>query len=197
MLNEGFHPVAETMLHKASEARNQGPMTRTSAPPGTERMLSSGLTDKVEINEQPQKNTMYDSQNVKQNILSAIPGAQANAIQGVRKDNADMSQAEYKANLLADTRKSEILYANDGGAALMKLATIGNDEASARNFMGLIAETKVQSAGNNPHTKFRTTQSQDSFAINGNESADEIRRIAESRAGSPVEKVFMNGRQIG
>ena len=78
----------------------------------------------------------------------------------------------------------------------MELATIGNDEATARNFMGLIADTKVQAAGNNPHTKFRSTQSQDSFAISGNESADEIRRIAESRVGSPVEKIFMNGRLI-
>ena len=157
MLNEQGLSVAEGMLHKASIARNQGQMTRTSAPEGPERMLSGGLTDKVEINEQPEKNTMYNSQNVKQNLLSAIPGAQANAIQGVNKDSADMSQAEYKANLLNDTRKAEIIYANQGGRALMELATIGNDEATARNFMGLVQAGQLQAAANNPHTKFRST----------------------------------------
>ena len=158
MLNEQGLSVAEGMLHKASIARNQEPMTRTSAPEGAERSLSQGMTDKVEFNEQPEKNQMYTSQNVKQNILSAIPGAQANAIQGVRKDASDVAQQEYEAQQMLQTRKAEVLYANDGGAAVMRLNEIGSDPASLRNFMGLVADAQMQSQGNNPHTKFTSTK---------------------------------------
>ena len=158
MLNPGMGPVSETMLHRASAARGQGSMMRTSAPPGPERILSTGMTDKVEINDQPETNQGYTSQNVKQNILTAIPGAQANAIQGVRKSNADLSQQEYEAQQMLTTRKAEVLYANDGGAAIMQLNQIASDPASARNFMGLIADSKMQSEGNNPHTKFTSTK---------------------------------------
>ena len=74
-------------------------------------------------------------------FLTAIPGAQANAIQGVRKSNADLSQQEYEAQQMLTTRKAEVLYANDGGAAIMQLNQIASDPASARNFMGLIADS--------------------------------------------------------
>jgi len=158
MLNEQELTVAEGMLGKASIARNQGSMLRTSAPMGPERLLSQGMTDKVEFNEQPEKNQMYTSQNVKQNILSALPGAQANAIQGVRKDASDVAQQEYEAHKLLEQRKAEVLYANDGGSAVMKLAAIGSDPAAARNFMGLVSDAKMQSTGNNPHTKFTSTK---------------------------------------
>ena len=153
----GQNPYAEEALAAASMARNQAGMLRTSAPVGPERLLSTGMTDKVEINEQPEKNANYSSQNVKQNMMSAIPQAQANAIQGQRKSNADLSQAEYKAQEFANTRMAETLYANDGGAAVMRLNELASDPAQMKLFMQRIGEGKQMAQGNNPHTKFQST----------------------------------------
>ena len=58
----GQNPYAEEALAAASMARNQGGMLRTSAPVGPERLLSTGMADKVEINEQPEKNANYSAQ---------------------------------------------------------------------------------------------------------------------------------------
>lgn len=154
---KGFHPASEETLAMSSEGRNQAGMLRTSAPIGTERMLSSGPMDKVEVNDQPYNNTQHTLQNQKQNIISAIPQAQANAISGVRKGTADQSQAEYKAQEFANERMAEVLYANDGGAALMKINELAADPAQMRNFMQRIGEAKVATMGNNPQTAFTST----------------------------------------
>lgn len=153
---KGFHPAAEETLAMSSEARNQAGMLSTSAPIGTERMLSSGPTDKVEINDQPYNNTQHTLQNQKQNILSAIPQAQSNAIMGVRKTGADQSQAEYKAQSFANERMAEVLYANDGGAALMRINELAADPAQMKIFMQRIGESKL-AATNNPQTGFTST----------------------------------------
>ena len=154
---KGYHPAAEESLGLSSEARNQAGMLLTSSPIGNERMLSSGMADKVEMNAQPYTNQNYTLQNQKQNITSAIPQAQANAIGGVRKTNADMSQAEYKAQSLANERMAEVLYANDGGAALMKINGLAADPAQMRNFMQRIGESKLMAQGNNPQSGFQST----------------------------------------
>lgn len=134
-------------------------MLNTSAPIGPERINSSGMTDKVEVNDQPEKNNQYTVQNQKQNILSAIPQAQSNAIRGVRKGTTDMSQQEYKAQALANERMAEVLYANDGGAALMKINELAADPAQMKVFMNRIAEGKLMAAGNNPQAgNFQSTQ---------------------------------------
>ena len=153
----GQNPYAEEALAAASIARNQGGMLRTSAPIGNERMLSTGMSDKVEINEQPEKNANYSSQNVKQNMMSAIPQAQASAIQGQRKNNADLSQAEYKAQHMLTERMAQTLYANDGGAAVMQLNSLAADPVQMKEFMRRIGESKQMAQGNNPHTKFQST----------------------------------------
>ena len=132
-------------------------MLRTSAPIGTERMLSSGPTDKVEVNDQPYNNTQHTLQNQKQNIISAVPQAEANAIVGVRKGTTDSSQAEYKAQSFANERMAEVLYANDGGAALMKINELAADPGQIKNFMHRISEAQMQATGNNPQTGFQST----------------------------------------
>ena len=153
----GQNPYAEEALAAASMARNQGGMLRTSVPIGNERMLSQGMTDKVEINDQPEKNNMMMQQNVRQNMMSAIPQAQANAVRGQRKTQVDMSQAEYEAQRLLTERKGEILYANDGGAAVMRLNELAADPGQMKLFMQRIGESKQMSQGNNPHNKFQST----------------------------------------
>ena len=154
---KGYHPAAEETLAMASEARGQAGMLRTSAPIGNERMLSEGAADKVEVNTQPYNNQTHTVQNQKQNILSSVPQAQANAIGGVRKGNADMSQAEYKAQEMANSRMAEVLYANDGGAALMKINELAADPAQMKMFMQRIGESKMMAQGNNPQSGFQST----------------------------------------
>ena len=154
---KGYHPAAEELLALSSEVRNQAGMLRTSAPIGTERALSSGPTDKPEINDQPYNNTQHTLQNQKQNMLSAIPQAESNAVRGVRKQVTDMSQSEYKAQSLANERMAEVLYANDGGAALMKINELAADPAQMKTFMQRIGESKLMASGNNPQTGFQST----------------------------------------
>ena len=146
----GANPYAEEALALSSAARGQGEMLRTSAPIGPERIQSSGAADKVEVNTQPYNNSVHTLQGQKQNILSAVPQAEANAVRGVRKGQTDMSQEEYKAQEFANQRMMEVLYANDGGSALMRLAEETADPASARNFMQRIGEGKLMAAANNP-----------------------------------------------
>ena len=153
----GYHPAAEELLAMSSEQRGIPGMLRTSAPIGPERILSSGAADKVEVNTQPYNNQIHTMQNQKQNVIAAIPQAESNAIRGVRKDITDMSQQEYKAQEFANTRMAEVLYANDGGAALMKMNELAADPATMRNFMQRIGEGKLQAAGNNPQTGFQST----------------------------------------
>ena len=54
-------------------------------------------------------------------------------------------------------RLAQILYANDGGSALMAINEIAADPASMRNFMQRIGEGKLQAAANNPQTGFQST----------------------------------------
>lgn len=155
----GLNPYSEEALALASEARGNAGMLSTSAPIGPERILSSGMTDKVEINDQPEKNFQYTLQNQKQNIISAVPQAQANAVRGVRKGSTDMSQQEYKAQELANQRMAEVLYANDGGSALMQINELAADPGQMRLFMQRIGESKLMAAGNNPQAgNFQSTQ---------------------------------------
>ena len=46
-----------------------------------------------------------------------------------------MSQAEYKAQEMANSRMAEVLYANDGGAALMKINELAADPGQMKMVM--------------------------------------------------------------
>ena len=152
----GQNPYAEEALKLSSMSRNQGGMTRTSAPIGSERMLSGGLTDKVEFNEQPEKNQRYTEQGIKSNTMSAVPQAQANSIRGLRKQQTDISQQEYEAQELLNRRKAEILYANDGGAAVMAMNELGANPPALKEFNRRIGESQAMAQANNPH-KYQST----------------------------------------
>lgn len=154
----GTNPYAQEALGLASAARGQEGMLSTSAPVGPERMNSTGMADKVEVNEQPEKNIQYTLQGQKQNIISAVPQAQSNALRGLGKNQTDQSQAEYEAQEMLNQRMTEVLYANDGGSALMRIAEETSDPSSARNFMQRVGEGKLMAEGNNPQAgNFRST----------------------------------------
>ena len=154
----GTNPYAEEALPLASVARGNEGMLRTSAPVGNERMLSDGATDKVEMNDQPEKNFQYKVQSEQQNAASMMPQAQAQAIRGMRKSTVDMSQSEYEAQEMLQTRLAEVLYANDGGSALMRMTELGSSPAQERNTAQGMYEAGLAASGNNPQLGFKSTR---------------------------------------
>ena len=145
----GPNPYAEEALLRSSVARNQ-PGMASKVPVGNQPMLSSGPMDKLG-NPQAFNNSVHNQQSMQQNMMSAVPQAQANAVRGMRKDQVTQSQEEYKAQQLLATRKAEVLAANDGGAAVMQLNALMSDPASQSQFMQRIGESQLMAAGNNPH----------------------------------------------
>jgi len=85
-------------------------------------------------------------QSIEQNTIAAVPQAGADAIQKVRAGSADQSDSEAKAQKYANDHLAEMLYANDSGAALMKLNGVmqGPDKAK---FVNDIATGKAMAAG--------------------------------------------------
>ena len=95
-------------------------MGRTAAPVGP-NLQDGGAMSKPTVNAQPFNNARLLGQNQSQNMQTAIPGAQANAIGQVRKQNAELSNAQQKAIEQKNRTVAEILYANDGGSATFRL----------------------------------------------------------------------------
>ena len=152
----GQNPYAEEALALSSTARNLGGMV-SPTPPGPEAMLSGGLSDKPSANPQHYNNSNYNAQNMQQNMMTAGFQAAANATRGMRKTQTDKSQQENKAQQLLATRKAEVLYANDGGAAVMKLNALMADPPAQQEFMQRITETKLMAQGNNPQLPYQST----------------------------------------
>ena len=93
----GQSPYAEEALRLAEIGRGQEGMARTAAPVGP-NLTDGGGMSKPNVNTQPYNNTRLMEQNMAQNISTAVPGQQANALGQVRKGVAEQSGAEYKAN---------------------------------------------------------------------------------------------------
>lgn len=147
----GMGPYAEEALAGHTIARGDGGMLRTSAPIGPERINSSGSTDKPEANAQPLNNMMHKQQEVRQNISTAMTQGMSNAVRAERKNQIDDSQAKYQAQEQMNKYAAEIIYANDGGSALMALNSMAKDPATIKNFMHRVGEAQLMSASNNPH----------------------------------------------
>lgn len=146
----GMGPYAEEALAGHTIARGDQGMFRTSAPIGPERINSSGPTDKPEVNAQPVNNMMHKQQEMTQNISTAMTQGVSNAVRGERKNQIDESQAQFKAQEQANKYMAEILYANDGGSALMRLNSMAQDPATIKNFMQRVGEAQLMSSANNP-----------------------------------------------
>ena len=139
----GTNPAAEEMLRVSEAQRGLGGMSRTAAPVGP-NLQDSGAMSKPSINSQPYNNARLMQQNQVQNMETAVPGAQANAIGQLRKQNAEISNAEQRAFEQKNRTVAEILYANDGGSATFKL---GIPEV-ANQVQQHVAEQKLIAHGN-------------------------------------------------
>ena len=102
-MNSPFR-LSEELLAGSSPAG----MSRTSAPKGP-NMFDAGPASKVGLNTQPYNNDRLATQNKQQNLGSAVPQAEADAIMGVRKNQLVENNAQYRAVELAERRKGEML----------------------------------------------------------------------------------------
>ena len=93
-------------------------------------------------------------QNQMQNMETAVPGAQANAIGQLRKQNAEISNAEQRAFEQKNRTVAEILYANDGGAASFKLGIPEVAQMTQQH----AAEQKLIAHGINPQIPFTSNR---------------------------------------
>ena len=149
----GQGPYAEEALRLAEIGRGQEGMSRTAAPVGP-NLIDGGGMSKPNVNTQPYNNTRLMEQNMAQNISTAVPGQQANMLGQVRKGQAEMSDAQYKANEFKNERVSQMLYANDGGNATFAM---GVPEV-ANKIQQHVAEQKLMANGINPQIPFTSNR---------------------------------------
>ena len=149
----GQSPYAEEALRLSEIGRGQEGMSRTAAPVGP-NLIDGGGMSKPNVNTQPFNNTRLMEQNMSQNIGSAIPAQQANALGQARKGMAEMSDAEYKANEFKNERVAQMLYANDGGSATFQM---GLPEV-ANKVQQHVAEQKLMAYGVNPQVPYTSNR---------------------------------------
>ena len=149
----GTNPYAEEALRVAEIGRGQEGMSRTAAPIGPNLQDSGGMS-KPSVNSQPFNNDRLMQQNMQQNVSTAVPGQQANMLGQVRKGQAEMSDAEYKANEFKNERVAQMLYANDGGNATMRMSIPEVAQATQQH----VAEQKLMAYGVNPQVPYTSNR---------------------------------------
>ena len=149
----GTNPYAEEALRLAEQGRGLEGMGRTAAPVGPNLQDNGGMS-KPNVNTQPYNNQRLMEQNMGQNMSSSVPAQQADAVGQTRKQVAEMSGAEYKANEFKNERVAQFLYANDGGNATFQM---GLPEV-ANKVQQHVAEQKLMANGVNPQTPFTSNR---------------------------------------
>ena len=149
----GQSPYAEEALRLAEIGRGQQGMSRTTAPVGP-NLTDGGGMSKPNVNTQPFNNTRLMEQNMSENIKTAVPGQQANALGQVRKGMAEQSDGEYKANEFKNERVAQMLYANDGGNATFRMSIPEVAQATQQH----VAEQKLMAYGINPQVPFTSNR---------------------------------------
>ena len=149
----GQNPYAEEALRLAEMGKGQPGMGRTAAPVGP-NLLDGGGMSKPNVNTQPYNNARLMEQNMQQNISSSVPSQQANAVGQLRKQTAQMADAEYKANEMKNERVAQMLYATDGGNATFQM---GIPEV-AQQIKQHVAEQKLMAHGINPQQPFTSNR---------------------------------------
>ena len=140
------YSVAEMMLPQSSGMRGLDGMSRTSAPPGP-NAYDQGGSSKPSVNTQPFNNERLAQQNMMVRQSDALSQAQADGVQGFRKQQLVGANEEYKAASFAEERKAEVMEVL-GSPATQYMSQMGDVEGQAlRNNM---AVSKAMSIGANP-----------------------------------------------
>ncbi len=137
---------AEQMLPGSTEMRGLGGMNRTSAPPGP-NAYDQGGASKPSVNTQPYNNERLALQNQMIRKGDAVSQAQADAVQGVRKQQLLQDNQDYNANAFASERKAEVMEVL-GSPATQYMSQMGDIEGEA--FRKNIATGKAMAIGVNP-----------------------------------------------
>ena len=138
--------IAEETLGASSAMRGIHGMERTAAPKGP-NMFDGGPASKVQMNTQPFNNGRMMEQSIQQNTKAAIPQAEAQAVQQVRRAGLVQDNAEYKANALFEQRKAEVMSVMNTPATLAMGNMSPPDQAKFRQD---IATGKAIAMGVNP-----------------------------------------------
>ena len=149
----GQGPYAEEALRLAEIGRGQEGMSRTAAPVGP-NLTDGGGMSKPNVNTQPYNNTRLMEQNMGQNVSTAVPGQQANALGQVRKQAAEQSNANYIANQQLNEKVATMMYANDGGNATFQMSI----PEVAQQRQQHVAEQKLMAYGINPQVPFTSNR---------------------------------------
>ena len=128
--------AAEETLGMSSAQRGLGGMQRTAATPGPNAIVETGPGSRVAVSNQAYNNARLQEQNITQNISSALPQAQADAIMDVRKQQLVADNAQFAADRFAKQRTAEVA-AVLGSPAIqqmgmmndLQLAKVRNDTA--------------------------------------------------------------------
>ena len=147
--NLGMNPFAEEALHLAARGQGTAGMSRTAAAVGPNLAMGGPLAQPV-INAQGYSNDVKRTQNVSQNISTAIPQAQAQALGELKSNESKLSQAEFQAQNNLLEKISLMMYANDGGNATFAL---GFPEV-AQQVKQHAAEQKLMAYGVNPQVPY-------------------------------------------
>ena len=131
----------------SSMQRGLGGMT-SPVRPGP-NAYDQGGASKPAVNTQPFNNNRLAEQNRLQNVGSAAPQAGANAMGQMRSQVAQQSDADFKAQQLAAQYKAEALFANDSGAAMMRMNAAMQSPEKAK-FLHGVAVGKATGAGMSP-----------------------------------------------
>jgi len=148
-LNLGKNPYAEEALHLAAMGQGTAGMSRTSAAVGPNLAMGGPLAQPV-VNAQGYSNDVKRSQNISQNISTAIPGSQAQALGELKTAESSIAQAEFQAQNDLFQKISLMMYANDAGNATFKL---GIPEV-AQQVKQHVAEQKLMAYGINPQVPY-------------------------------------------
>ena len=151
-MNRSPYSVAEETLGAASINRGIPGMVSPTRP--GPNMYDAGAASKPQVNSQPYNNQRLMEQNMVQNISSAAPQAAAGAMGQVRKQTAELSNAEQKARQFASDRKSEVIYTLAGGAEGMNNTAIGKmgamSDLDTQRLYESVATGKAMAQGLNP-----------------------------------------------
>ena len=152
MNRTSYLTVAEETLPQASI--NRGIPGMNSPVRGGANLFDGGAASKPQVNSQPYNNERLLQQNMLQNVSTAAPQAAAGAMGQVRKQTAEISNAEQKARQFASDRKSEVIYALAGGAEGMNNSAIGKmgamSDLDTQRMMESVATGKAMAQGMNP-----------------------------------------------
>ena len=99
--------AAEETLGMSSAQRGLGGMQRTAAAPGP-NSFDNGAPSKVAINSQPAVNRLHQQQSMMQNMASAVPQAQADAVTDIRKQQLVADNAKFTADRFMKQRTAEV-----------------------------------------------------------------------------------------